>query len=111
MTPTAFLFPGQGSLTPDAGKHAHAACPELTELASNLVGADPFEQAHTSTAFAQPAIFLASTAGWRGRARADVVAAAGHSLGEMSARAAAGAVDLESALRLVVLRGRLMEAA
>src|SRR4051794_12928374 len=107
MTPTAVLFPGQGSLTPDSGDRARSVCPELVELATALAGGDPFERAHESTAFAQPAIFLASTAGWRERQIDDVVAMAGHSLGELSALAAAGAVATEDALALVVERGRL----
>src|SRR4051794_34636911 len=111
MTPTAVLFSGQGSLTPDAGDHARSVCPALVERAAELVGRDPFEGAHASTAFAQPAIFLASIAGWRERDLQEVVAMAGHSLGELSALAAAGALDVEAALRLVVLRGRLMEKA
>jgi len=111
MTPTAVLFPGQGSLTPDAGDHARSVCPELVALAADLVGRDPFEAPNASTAFAQPAIFLASIAGWRESDVPDVIAMAGHSLGELSALAAAGALDVEAALRLVVLRGRLMEKA
>ena len=109
MTPTAVLFPGQGSLTPDAGDHARNVCPELVEMASELVGCDPFENAHTSTAFAQPAIFVASVAGWRECDVHDLIAMAGHSLGELSALVAAGALDVEAGLRLVVLRGRLMD--
>src|SRR5436190_10249696 len=111
MTQTAVLFPGQGSLTPDAGDHARAACPELVEHAIEIVGSDPFERAHESTEYAQPAIFLASIAGWRQSDVSDVTAMAGHSLGELSALAAAGAVAVEDALRLVALRGRLMQAA
>jgi [acyl-carrier-protein] S-malonyltransferase len=111
MTPTAVLFPGQGSLTADAPEHARSVCPHLVELATELVGDDPFTLAHERTDFAQPAIFIASMAGWRDRDIPNVVAMAGHSLGELSALAAAGAVDVEDALRLVVLRGRLMQEA
>jgi [acyl-carrier-protein] S-malonyltransferase len=111
MTPTAVLFPGQGSLTPDAGDHARAVTPQLVELASELVGEDPFKFAHERTDFAQPAIFVSSIAGWRERDVPSVVAMAGHSLGELSALAAAGAIAVEDALRLVVLRGRLMQEA
>jgi [acyl-carrier-protein] S-malonyltransferase len=109
MTPTAVLFPGQGSLTPDAGDHARAVTPQLVELATELVGDDPFKFAHERTDFAQPAIFVSSMAGWRERDVPTVVAMAGHSLGELSALAAAGAIAVEDALRLVVLRGRLMQ--
>ena len=113
MTPTAVLFPGQGSLTSDAAEHARAAWPELVDLACELVGEDPFERASESTAYAQPAIFVASLAGWREHrdGLTDIVAMAGHSLGELSALAAADAVDVEEGLRLVVLRGRLMDGA
>ena len=113
MPTTAVLFPGQGSLTPESPDHARAACPELVQLATELVGGDPFMGVHERTDHAQPAIFLASMAGWRERADelTDVVAMAGHSLGELSALAAAGAVSVEDALRLVVLRGRLMQQA
>ena len=111
MTPTAVLFPGQGSLTSDAPDRARAVCPELVEQASELVGDDPFTLAHERTDFAQPAIFVSSIAGWHERELQDVVAMAGHSLGELSALAAAGAIPVEEALRLVALRGRLMQEA
>jgi [acyl-carrier-protein] S-malonyltransferase len=113
MTPTAVLFPGQGSLTSDSGDLARSAWPELVDLAGELVGDDPFERATESTAYAQPAIFVASLAGWREHRDelTDVVAMAGHSLGELSALAAADAIDVEEGLRLVVLRGRLMDEA
>src|SRR4051794_13766905 len=111
MTPTAILFPGQGSLTPDSAEHARAVCPRLVEIATELVGDDPFKLAHERTDYAQPAIFLASMAGWREREAEHVVAMAGHSLGELSALAAAGALAVEDALELVVVRGRLMKQA
>ncbi|TML04394.1 MAG: ACP S-malonyltransferase [Actinobacteria bacterium] len=107
---TAVLFPGQGSLTADARDHARDVVPDLVQRASELVGEDPFDRPHDSTRFAQPAIFVASMAGWRERQDdlSDVGAMAGHSLGELSALAAAGALRLDDALKLVVLRGRLM---
>jgi malonyl CoA-acyl carrier protein transacylase len=83
--------------------------PELLERATELVGEDPFARVEESTRFQQPAIFCASIAGWQGLPD-DVVpgAAAGHSLGELAALAAAGVLDVGDALELVVLRGRLM---
>ena len=107
---TAILFPGQGSLTSDAADHARRAWPELVDRAAALVGEDPFDRPSHSTRFAQPAIFVASMAAWRERDDdlRDVCAMAGHSLGELSALAAAGALTVDDALALVVLRGRLM---
>jgi malonyl CoA-acyl carrier protein transacylase len=110
MTPTAVLFPGQGSLTADSAEHARAVRPDLVHLACELAGDDPFARAAHSTRYAQPAIFVASLAGWTEREHEleDVTAMAGHSLGELSALVAAGALPAEDGLRLVVLRGRLM---
>src|SRR5262249_37928851 len=57
---------------------------------------------------AQVAVQLALSALWRSFGVVpDLVM--GHSLGEISAAAAAGALDTEAALRLAVLRGRLMQ--
>ena len=110
MPHTAILFPGQGSLTADAGERARSLWPELGAQAAELLGEDPFARAAETTASAQPAIFVASLAAWResGRALDDVCAMAGHSLGELTALTAAGALSVDDALRLVVLRGRLM---
>ena len=103
----ALLFPGQGSQTPDMRDHVARELPDLLERATELVGEDPFARVDESTRYQQPAIFCAAVSGW---AALDVepAMAAGHSLGELGALHAAGVLDLDDALRLVVLRGRLM---
>src|SRR3954471_2783970 len=107
---TAALFPGQGSLTSDSEAYARGLWPELVDLACELVGDNPFTRAAESTEYAQPAIYVTSLAGWVDRRLepGDVAALAGHSLGEFSALAAAGALDPIEGLRLVMLRGQLM---
>lgn len=88
-----------------------AVRPDLLEAAIQLVGEDPFPRVEESTRFAQPAILCASLASWaRLRDHVDPLALTGHSLGEFSALAAAGAISDEDALRLVVLRGDHMAA-
>ena len=101
------LFPGQGSQTPEMRDLVAERAPELLERCIALVGEDPFPRASESTRFAQPAIFCASLAGWDAL-DLDAVAGAGHSLGELAALAAAGVIERDDALRLVVLRGKLM---
>lgn len=113
MASVAILFPGQGSLTADAGERAWTQWPELAQRAAELVGEDPFVSAAATTASAQPAIFVASLAAWRelDRPLGDICAMAGHSLGELTALTAAGVLSSHDGLRLAVLRGRLMAAA
>jgi [acyl-carrier-protein] S-malonyltransferase len=101
------LFPGQGSQTPEMRDLVAHRAPDLLERVTALVGEDPFPRAGESTRFAQPAIFCASLAGWDALGL-EPAAAAGHSLGELAALAAAGLLAREDALRLVVLRGELM---
>jgi malonyl CoA-acyl carrier protein transacylase len=111
-SPTAVLFPGQGSQTPDMRDVVADVRPDLLTAVIELVGEDPFPRVDESTRYAQPAIFCASLAGWsQVRDRVDPIALAGHSLGELTALAAAGAIDDLDALRLVVLRGLLMDVA
>jgi malonyl CoA-acyl carrier protein transacylase len=83
--------------------------PDLLDAVVQLVDGDPFERVGESTRYAQPAIFCASLAGWSLiEGRITPRAMAGHSLGELSALAAANAIADEDALRLVVRRAELM---
>ena len=73
----------------------------------------PFEEL-TRTQHAQPALFAVSYALWlsfKTQAPRQPSAAAGHSLGEYTALAAAGSLSFEDGLRLVAERGKHMAAA
>jgi malonyl CoA-acyl carrier protein transacylase len=109
---TALLFPGQGSQTDDMRETVERHRPDLLEQVLGEAGPDVFERATDGTRWAQPAIFCAALAGWeqlRERVEPDLMA--GHSLGEIGALVAAGALSAEDGLRLVTARGRLMQAA
>jgi [acyl-carrier-protein] S-malonyltransferase len=109
---TALLFPGQGSHTPDMGEQVEALRPDLFQLARSEVSDDLFERAGEGTRWAQPAIFCAALAGYEVlRDSCDPALMAGHSLGEISALVAAGALDAGDGLRLVAARGQLMQEA
>jgi [acyl-carrier-protein] S-malonyltransferase len=111
MTTTAILFPGQGSQTPEMRDLVAEVRPDLLERATEAVGEDPFPRAEEGTNYSQPAIYCASLAGWESLGRPDGDFMAGHSLGELAALVAAGALDEQDGLELVALRGRLMQEA
>src|SRR5438270_6158474 len=124
----AFVFPGQGSQLPGMGQALAAAFPAARELFEEV---DEALSQHLSrlmfegpegelmlTANAQPALLAASLAvirvlereaGFDIARQADYVA--GHSLGEYSALAAAGALPVAEAARLVKRRGQAMQKA
>jgi len=107
------LFPGQGLKPSDCSRDEIArAVPDLLAECEELLGCDPFALERWSVAVAQPAIYCASLARF---VRDDVARAAdcmaGHSLGEITALAAAGALSHSAGLRLVAERGRLMQQA
>lgn len=118
----ALLFPGQGSQA--VGMLAAHAAPEVEATfkeASQLLGWDvlklvregPAEELN-KTERTQPALLAAGIAMWRVWRQQDVPAPsalAGHSLGEYTALVAAGSLSFADALRLVELRGQLMQAA
>src|SRR5436190_2304025 len=109
--PQAVLFPGQGVGDASSRELVAAVRPDLLVLAAELVGDDPFERMAEGTAYAQPAVYCASIAGYEqlGRPRAEYFA--GHSLGEVGALAASGAIDDADGVRIVVARGRAMQEA
>lgn len=125
---TAFIFPGQGSQEVGMGRALAEAYPAaravfdevdeaLGERLSDLVWNGPAE-ALTLTANAQPALMATSMAALRAAESgqgADIWAGvgfvAGHSLGEYSALAAAGALTVGDAARLLRRRGAAMQAA
>ena len=123
----ALVFPGQGSQAVGMGKALADAFPQAREvfarvdaaLGQSLTGLmfEGPEAELTRTANAQPALLAVSLAAMRvleTEAGFPVTAAsfvAGHSLGEYSALASAGALDLETATRLLRLRGEAMQAA
>jgi malonyl CoA-acyl carrier protein transacylase len=90
---------------------AAAQLPELVEQATEELGADPFEGISAGTHFAQPALFIAGLAHWKAAGEPEAGFYAGHSLGELPALVAVGALEAGAGLRLAVVRGRLMEEA
>jgi [acyl-carrier-protein] S-malonyltransferase len=117
----ALLFPGQGSqavgMGSDLREHSAAArrlfalADAVTGLAiSHLCAEGPLERL-TDTEVAQPAVVttsLAALAVLRSELNVEPVAVAGHSVGELAAYVAAGALDDIPALRLVHARAQAM---
>lgn len=121
----AFTFPGQGSQSVGMGKALAEVFPEaravfdevdeaLGQKLSDIMWSGP-DDALTLTANAQPALMAVSLATMRvlearGLDLASKVSfVAGHSLGEYSALAAAGSLDVATAARLLRVRGDAMQ--
>jgi [acyl-carrier-protein] S-malonyltransferase len=90
---------------------AAAQRPDLLEQARAELGVDPFDHVGEGTRFAQAAIYCAAIACWERAGSPAGEMAAGHSLGELAALVAGGALAAEEGLRLALVRGRLMEEA
>lgn len=125
MNKTALLFAGQGAQFVGMGKDLAEAFPSARsffEQANEALGYDLTgvcfsgpEPELTKTENAQPGIFLVSWIAYQLlKERVPDLsfhAAAGLSLGEFTALAAAGALSFEDGLRIVRLRGRFMQEA
>lgn len=121
----AVLLPGQGSITPGAGRPyadrpAFAAVQRIETLAERplrhllLDDTDDVAAALRTTDAAQLATLALSLVAWeavRADIEADVVAVAGHSLGQITALIVAGAVGFDDGVRLAAARADACRAA
>ena len=112
---TAYIFPGQGSQFPGMAQELYKSHKDLMERANALLGFRITDIMFSGTAedlkatrVTQPAIYIHSVLlALDQEKKPDMVA--GHSLGEFSALAAAGAVSFEDGLKLVSIRARAMQ--
>jgi [acyl-carrier-protein] S-malonyltransferase len=122
---TAFIFPGQGSQTVGMGKDLASQYPvakQTFEEADSILGfslsrlmMEGAVDELNDTVNTQPALFVHSLASYRAFSNLypelKPALLAGHSLGELSALAIAGAFSFEDGLRLVHKRAELMKRA
>lgn len=122
MGKIAVMFAGQGTQAPGMGKALYEGCDAARAVFDRAEAARPgtlaqcFEgpqEALDRTVNAQPCLFTVELAAFAALTAQGVRphCLAGFSLGELSALAAAGAVDFEQGLALVMERGRLMDEA
>ena len=122
MNKIAHVFPGQGAQFPGMARDLYEKSPEVREMmkaANDLLGYqitdimfEGSDEDLKQTKVTQPAIFLHSVCLshlYQQEEKPEMVA--GHSLGEFSALVAAGALDFESGLGLVLKRALAMQKA
>ncbi|WP_244967913.1 type I polyketide synthase [Xenorhabdus budapestensis] len=127
-----WLFPGQGSQSPEMGLHLAAAYPEfgdiylgLLNIAAELLSVDKGTAIHRetiiewikqpeklSTYYLQPILYALQVAlgVWLQQIGCRPTALCGFSLGEFAAAAVAGVFSLEEGMELVIARAKLMDA-
>ncbi len=91
-----------------AGDEVARLRPDLFEAVVAAVGEDPFPKTAESTRFTQPAIVCSSLARLSALELDEPVAYFGHSLGEIVALAAGGAITEQEAIVLAAARGAAM---
>ncbi|QYJ99151.1 ACP S-malonyltransferase [Shewanella alkalitolerans] len=124
MEKIAYVFPGQGSqavgMLADLAAE-HEVVGQTFAEASEVLGYDLWQlvqegpaESLNQTDKTQPALLTASVAIWRAiqaTSASKPALLAGHSLGEYSALVCAGVIDFKDAVKLVELRGQLMQQA
>ncbi|MBI5021610.1 MAG: ACP S-malonyltransferase [Ignavibacteriales bacterium] len=121
MLKIAYIFPGQGSQYVGMGKdlfEKNESAKAIFKTADKILGIglsdicfEGPEEVLRQTMNTQPAIFLHSMVLFHLIGNQNISMVAGHSLGEYSALVAAGSLSFEDGLRLVRLRGELMQKA
>ncbi len=117
----ALVFPGQGSQKVGMGDTLFQKYRNVTDSANKILGysiedlclRDSHAQL-TVTEYTQPALYTVNALmyfDFREKNKEEPVIFAGHSLGEYNALLAAEAFDFETGLRLVKMRGELMNKA